>query len=411
MQDISNENAMSQDSALRTSFKTAVAGTVLFGSIVGLYVLGITLLERVGGGGLNSRTLSMIEYLPEIAAAPPERRLVMVFGSSMVQRGFDPLVFDAQMAAEGLPVTSYNYGLGNLNPRFQRILTRRIREAFERDERRLALALVEFNPFQTTVRRNESTRITDEQNIAILSTPAELWRRTLADPSSGARMFVIRYFRKGYSAELLTSLPQLIGAGVDPAIAASAEYQAAERRRAAATRRFQTSLAQDDYPPSAMPGWDPALRGGQANLALVSPETRAALAEAQAAQLHPLLMRLDLQERIDTADILGLGFDETLIAAFIEMVRDFQAIADTVEVVLLPRNAEYVVYTPDVQARLDALKRRIADETGAAVRDHQRLEGIETRHFADSTHLNSVGIDTYTRALAADYAGVLREAR
>lgn len=401
---------MNKHSPMRTNLKTAVAGLIVFGSLVLLYTEGIKGLERAGGGSLNARALTMIDYLPEITAQPADRKLVMFFGSSMVEAGFDPLAFDGVMAGEGLAVTSYNYGLGNLNPRFQELLTRRIREAFERDGRRLALALVEFNPFQTTIRRNQTTRMMDEQNIAILSSPGELWRETLEDPSVGTRMFVIRYLRKGYSAELLTTLPQLIAANTPSGFVESEEYRAAQERRNQANREFFARFAEDDYPEPALPGWDPATRGARLDLSLISAETRAALTPLQEASRHPLLMQQDLQRRIVSADILELRFDETLIAAFIEMVRNFQAIAETVEVVLLPRNTEYVIYTPEVRARLEAVKRRIAEETGVVIRDQQLHRLIDGSHFADSTHMNTGGTELYSRALAADYAEALRAA-
>ena len=401
---------MSTDSTHRTNLRIAVAGVVLFGAVVAAYGGLIAVLERAGGGSLNARALTMLDYLPEITSQPADRDLVMLFGSSMVQAGFDPLDFDAALAAEGITASTYNYGLGNLNPRFQELLTRRIREAFERDGRRLSLALIEFNPFQTTVVRNQSTRMMDDQNIAIFSNNRELWQHTLSDPSFGARLFVIRYFRKGYSAELLTSLPQLIsGGGPPPAIAATEEFAAAQRRRGEASRTLGQRVAADNYPPSALPGWDPALRGGRANITLFSGATLEALADYQEAARHPLLMQADLHSRVVSADILELGFDETLIVAFIEMVRNFQAVAESTEVLLLPRHAEYVVYSQEVQARLDTVKQRIAAETGARVRDYQLLPSIDGRHFSDSTHMNSIGTEIFTRRLAADYVEVLRQ--
>ena len=97
---------------------------------------------------IMGRVMESRRQLPIITEI--EEPVVMVFGSSMVQAGFSPRQFDKEMAERDRQVKSFNFGFGGLNPFFQDFLSRRIQEEFAANDKRLALAVIEFNPFQTT---------------------------------------------------------------------------------------------------------------------------------------------------------------------------------------------------------------------------------------------------------------------
>lgn len=411
--DLADSNLSSPDlpkskQALRVALLTLIAGTLLFGAVIGAYNLIIIGLKSIGAD-LNGRVVAFIDYLPEVTAEPADKQLVMFFGSSMVQAGFEPNVFDAAMQTKGIHSVSYNYGVGNLNPYFQEIVARRIREQFEASGRKIDLALIEFNPFQTTVVRKNAIRFTDEQNVAILSSPRELLQETLRSPTRGIRMLTIRYLRQGFSAELFSSLPlflaQTAGDGTEPTAAERDASQESQQLSAA----FNQQLAKERNDEPVLP-WNTATRGGRINKSQYSEETLLALRDYAASRRHPYIMQQDLQRRIDTADILELNFDEELIQAFITTVEHFQIVSDEVVVLLLPRNTDWVTYTPEAQAQLDAAGQRIQEETGVEVRDYQVIDEIGPEHFIDTTHLSSYdGIDIFTEFLADEFADKLAE--
>ena len=121
-----------------------------------------------------------------------EKGLVMFYGSSMTQAGFSPRQFDKAMAEKGANIKSFNFGFGGLNPYFQDILSRRIMEQFQQKDRHLELAILEFNPFQTTITRHERARSLEDSFLTMLASNQELKELTLADPTRGIRLYNIK---------------------------------------------------------------------------------------------------------------------------------------------------------------------------------------------------------------------------
>lgn len=391
---------LEQAGATKIRAKTLVAGMIVTALIIGLYLQFTTLIN------FNGRVLGMMDYLPTFISQNRDRQTLMIFGSSMVQAGFEPYQFDEQMTQRGLDVASINYGVGNLDPEFQKYLTRDVRRKYEAAGQKIDMTLLEFNPFQTTLTRGGFGNITRDQNEAILLTPADLWRITLEDPNRGIRLFTIRYFRNGVSAELLSSVF---------AFANDEDVSGQEAaRRAANTRRSQLRQAFQDTLPEGVnvfpPDYSDGLRGGRIDKRSLSEETLTALQDYVASFRDPALMASDQQRRILQGDILELGFDERLIRDFITMVNDLKAVSEKMEVLLLPRNTDWIVYRPEVQQKLDRLMQRISAETGVPVRDFQDHPDITPEMFLDTTHLSfGSGIDAYTKLLAETYAESFRQ--
>ncbi len=382
----------------KVRFKTFLGGLFMFIAVVGLYKL---LASNVP---INDRVLGMMNYMPSLIEERTESKKVMVFGTSMVQAGFEPTQFDEYFANRNLDITSYNYGVGNLNPEFQQYVIRHIRREMEAAGAKLDLALLEFNPFQTTKARDVIGAFTRDQNEAILLSIDDLWDITLDDPDRGTRLFNIRFLREGLSAELITSAILLDGGGAPP-------QSSPERTEALNARREKREELLATFPEGYSPfsdAWEPALRGGRVRKDELSEESLEALYAYAESFNHPALMEPDLQRRIRQGDILGLDFEERLVQAFINMVNDLNAVSDQMEVVLLPRNTDWVVYTPEVQAKLDNLMARVTEETGVPVRDMQDHPEMTPEMFVDTTHLSfASGIDTYTRVLAETYESML----
>jgi hypothetical protein len=120
-------------------------------------------------------------------------------------------------------------------------------------------------------------------------------------------------------------------------------------------------------------------------------------------------MKIDRLSRIETADIEELNFDPELVDAFITTVKNLQEIADHVEVVLLPKNTEWIKNPPAALARQEAVLQRIHRETGARIRNFQEIDAVTNQMFGDTTHLNRYqGAAAFTHYLAEEYADILR---
>lgn len=387
-------------SEIAVRLKIFIAGIVITSAVIGFY------LALTSFAPLNARVLGMMDYLPTFLQENQSRKKMLIFGSSMVQAGFEPYQFDEYFTAQDIDVASINYGVGNLDPEFQQYITRDARRKLEVAGQKLDLTLLEFNPFQTTVARGTFGDITRDQNEAILLTPSDLWEITLRDPERGLRLFNIRWFRNGISAELISSAFTI---AEDDFIPGNEEEIALARERRNETRRvFLASLPEgvDPFPVD----WSQELRGGRLDKRLLSTESLEALQIFMDSYRAPAFMAADQQRRIIQGDIQGLGFDERLILAFINKVNDLKAVSEYMEVILLPRNTDWINYTPEVQQKLDRLMERITRETGVPVRDFQDHPDITPEMFRDTTHLSfGSGIDAFTRLLAETYEDILAD--
>lgn len=383
---------------LKVRLRTFLGGLLVFVLVVGLFNF---LARQVS---MNDRVLGMIDYLPSLVEESADTRNVLFFGSSMVQAGFEPELFDRYFSDRELDVVSYNYGVGNLNPEFQQYVTRHIRDELETRDTKLDLTLLEFNPFQTTKRRYALGEMTRDQNQAILWPAVDVWRVALNDPDRGARLLAIRYLRYGLSAELITSA--ILLDSDEPKVEPSSVREDAQNKSSELRRAFLDTLPADHD--LFRGGWDTESRGSRLRKSELTEDSLQALDAFVRSYNHPALLAPDLENRIQTSDILGLDFDERLVRAFIAMVHDLSAVSKSIEVVLLPRNTQWVEYTPEVQAKLDAMMERISSETGVVVRDMQVSNRITPEMFVDTTHLSvTTGAETYTRFLAETYEATL----
>ena len=310
------------------------------------------------------------------------------------------------LAERGAETKSFNFGFGGLNPLFQEIYSRRIREAFEDNDRRLKLALIEFNPFQTTKTRRNRARSAEDSFTAILASPAELMQAVIDDPERGLRMLNIRYLRDGVSAEMITSF--------------FGEPFQARRMRSELPRDEQADArAQElgeelgkrfeaEYPDYKGENWRWEWQGGGTIPEERPADTLALFEEYYEVTVTDYSQDNDRLSRIHTADIVNLDFDPELVEAFIGIVENFKAISDHVEVVLLPKNTDWIQNPPEALDRMYAVMERIEQETGVKVRNYQEIEPVKNSYFSDTTHLNRYqGAVAFTQFLVDQYAGLI----
>ncbi|WP_223786723.1 hypothetical protein [Marinicella meishanensis] len=346
------------------------------------------------------RVLEAKDALPQVVKE--DKELVMVFGSSMVQAGFSPREFDQWAAERGYEnIKSFNYGFGGLNPFYQEVLTRRIKDVFDENNRRLKVAVIEFNPFQTTITRYNRNRILEDSYLTILGTNAELWDIMLADPTRGFRLFNIKYLRNSISAEMATSF--LGGSLREPRKRTELERDPERRERLDEVGDLLNQAFEEEYPDYVPSNWSYEWQGGGTIAAERKPETLAIFEEYYELIRDPARMDDARLNRIHTADIIDMHFSEELVVKFIDLVNQFKTFSDHVEVVMLPRNTKWITHSAAGAKRLRETVQRIEQATGVTIANHQDLPVIKPTMFSDATHLNRYqGAHNYTKYLV-DY--------
>lgn len=355
--------------------------------------------------GFLGRVLEAKNALPQIVAEPHD--LVMVFGSSMVEAGFSPREFDQRVKERGRDdIKSFNFGFGGLNPFYQEILTRRIKEAFDQADRQLKLSVIEFNPFQTTITRYHGNRMLEDSYITILGTNEELWDIMLADPTRGFRLFNIKYLRNSVSAEMATSF---FGRALqEPRKRTELERDPERQERLRELGPILNEAFEKEYPDFNGSDWYYPWQGGGTIASERSPETLAAFDEYYELILDPARLDDARLNRIHTADIIDMHFSEELVLKFIDIVNQFKTFSEQVEVVMLPRNTAWITHSEAGAKRLQAVIKRIEQATGVTIKNHQDLPVIKPSMFSDATHLNRYqGAAAYTRYLADEMAPLL----
>ena len=389
----------------RIYFKTLLV--ILLGMGISLALVRLfTYMNDASGETILSRVLEARAALPQIVEE--ENELVMFFGSSMVQAGFSARQFDREMAEQGIDVKSFNFGFGGLNPLFQDYLSRRIAEQFANNDRRLKLALIEFNPFQTTITRRTRAIPVEDSFISLLASPEEMLDITLDDPTTGIRMYNIRYLRDGISAEMITSFFGEPFQAPRPRTELEEDEVMAERRNELGeqlTQRFE-----EDYPDFDDADWSYGWQGAGTIPEERSEETRELFTQYYATLRTDYLMDNDRLSRIHTADIIDLNFSEVLIESFIQIVKNFQAVSDHVEVVLLPKNTQWIKNPPEALERMQEVIDRIHAETGVTIRNFQTIDAVTPDMFSDTTHLARYSGDVaFTHFLVEQYSGLLMQ--
>ncbi len=390
----------------RRIFAKILIAVLLVMGVAMLLARSFTAANGASGESLLSRVFQARAAIPAIAAE--DNDLVLVFGSSMVQAGFSPREFDRDLADMGIDVTSFNFGFGGLNPLFQDYLSRRIAEDFEREGRRLKLALIEFNPFQATRTRRERAVALEESYIATLASPSELFEILREDPERGSRMLTIRYLRDGISAEMITTF--FWGEPFQaPLIQTELEEEEGVAERLQEVLAEMNDRFEAEYPEYDGSDWYYPWRGGGTNKSERPQETLDLIEEYYRLTQTDYQMADDRLQRIQTADIEELHFDPELVEAFIRIVENFGRIADQVEIIMLPKNTDWIRNPPEALARQAEVVAHIERETGVPVRDFQQIDAVSNDMFSDTTHLNRYhGAVAFTRHLANFYADSLR---
>ncbi len=398
-------NQQTQDMTSQRRMYARILITLLVGMGFALFLIrALALAMDAKPENFMSRVFEARQHLPRVAEQAKDTPTVMFFGSSMVRAGFSPREFEVHMKERGDTVRAWNFGFGGLNPLYQDYLARRIRDQFTGIDARLSFALIEFNPFQTTTTRRNGARPIDESFINILATDSEIMDLLKQDVRRGIRLFNIRYLRDSVSAEMFTFF---VGEDLrnNRPPRTDVEQDETVQERFDEIGPLLDEKFEEEYPGFDDCDWCVDWQGGGTIASERSAETLIIFEEFYALQQNSHDMSNDLLGRIHSADIIDLNFDEELIEHFIALVKEFQSFSDEVQVVLLPKNTDWVVNSPEATARLRVVVERIERETGLRVDDHQLIDAVSNSMFSDTTHLNRYqGATQYTRYLVEQYA-------
>ena len=383
--------------------KVSVALILVFVAAMGAIRL-FTYANNASAEGIMGRVVEARQALPKIVKE--EKPLVMMFGSSMVGAGFSPRQFDREVRELGKDVKSFNFGFGGLNPYFQEILSRRIKEAFDAEGRKMKLVIIEFNPFQASQTRWNGAKPIVDSFMTMLASNEELIEIALDDPERGALLFNIKYIRNDVSAEMISSFFGRQMFSRNRAMRLEEPDELREKRRELG--RELNELFEKEYPDYVDTQWDYQWQGGGTIPEERSERTLQVFKEYYATFQHDTMKQNRRMSRNESSGIESLNFEPLLVESFINLVENFKTISDSVEVVMMPRDHKWIKYTPEVQARLDAAVTQIEKETGLKIHNHQLLESITSEMYRDVTHLTKYeGEVIYTNHLVKEFADKL----
>ncbi|MFY0565656.1 hypothetical protein ACN28E_17685 [Archangium lansingense] len=331
------------------------------------------------------RVRDFLQELPELAAKEDS---ALVFGSSIIQHGFSPEVFEAHL--RGPRVTTYNLGFPGVEPEVQRLLAHRVAESFQRSGRRARLTVVEFTPFQATLARGQSSRFHELAQVkkALLAKPSDLAETALRSPEEASHLAALQALGGNSPLAVTSLLEHQLFDGLAP------EDPDAERKALAARVR----AGRDRVEGRPVPEWDPVRRG---EVRLVFDETREDFLAWARMRSAPEVLKQDLEWRVETSDLLELRFDEGKVAAFAEALRALAGVSERTVLLLAPRNRAWVQLTPEGRARLNEVVARLSRDTGVPVVDLSEAPEFTPEDFIDVTHLNeSSGRPRLSRRLA-----------
>lgn len=335
------------------------------------------------------------------AMAGEGHRNVYVFGSSLMEFGFSPDLFDAELARHGLAVRSYNFAYGNADPGIHHLFARKFARTFAGHPGKVDLVIFEFTPFQATRRREQQTGQLDDAVRSMLYDRSDFLALARHDHDKAVSLLSTRYLRHGVPAEAVTNLLTTL---TRTALAPAAPVQdgVAEPLRDQAMALYRQLLR--EWPQASPPGgWYPQNRGG---LPPTASAQALALADRVMARLQvPARMQASRRQRLGCCDIEDLDISEHLLDEFIAAVAEAQKTGARVDVLLMPRNQDVIHLSASGRARLAQALARIRAATGARVVDFSERPYYGVQEFLDADHLTLFrGRARLTRQLADFYA-------
>lgn len=310
------------------------------------------------------------------------REVVYVMGSSLVHFGFSPDLFDAQLNAAGQPTVSYNFGFGNADPSIHVKFARKLARTFEDHPGKVDRIIYEFAPHGSTFQRAATSGQLDHATTAVLSSWNDLTAALTTDPEEGFALLNTRLFRSGVPAEAIThmlSMPIKV-AQMDDTVKNQPEPEPMDNLGWELFNQLR-----QDWPESIpLGGWSDQYRGGFPPTA--SERALTLSAEVMKRMQDPVRMERSRQQRISCCDMLELNIDPQMIRDVIQTLKYAQAVADDVDIVLMPLNQDIVTISDQGMRNFRDAMAQIVAETGVDVIDMYQTPYLGLEYFFDVDH-------------------------
>jgi hypothetical protein len=371
-----------------------------FAILVFLAALGITRLVvlhelAVPGNPFNDgRRRSAAHNMDEVLAEHADSNVVVVVGSSSIQRGFSPDAFDERLESHwNQPVSSFNYGFPALSSENQNYLC----QSLVASGTKISVAVIEVNFNVLSARTAQLAAEEPAREEVVLRTrslfqpPGSMLRQTFTDPELGMRLLSYRYLYDGLTP---AALSRRIG-------------------KRYFGRPDWWPWGPEEQPPMPFDAvveeaygelWVRELRGGVPyDLLLSTPSTRGAM-EFFKANIRPDF-EADRAYMVHEYDAIEYNaFDEGRVSALVRTLKMMRKHADITLGVVSPEDREVMKREPAALARMQALLQRLRQESGVPIVDFGGHTGFTYDDFADANHLGPIGVPKYSQLLADEVA-------
>ncbi|MDF1763510.1 MAG: hypothetical protein P1U57_08890 [Oleibacter sp.] len=365
--------------------------TILFGGsalLAGLLVV-IFAVSQLREAFPNPFSLQRIETsanaLDSALRLPPDSddTVVYVFGSSLIEFGFSPEIFDQRLSSKGIHTRSYNFGYGNADPIIHERFARRFEQIYKDTTGTVDLVIFEFSPFQATTTRAVQTGQLNHAAHAILGDWRDFIEVAKTDHEEAIALFNTRYIRNGVPAEAVTNLLATPLRNMQR-IQSEANDNDAEPMGDMGWDLYHMLMS--EWPQAHPPGgWYVENRGGLPPSA--SPKAMALAAEVMAKMQHPSRMEASRQQRLACCDMEDLNIDPAMLQHFIGAIKHAQKVAKRVDLLLMPRNQDIIHLSALGKANLKDALATIQHETGVNLVDLSIEPYFSVTDFFDADHL------------------------
>jgi hypothetical protein len=355
----------------------------------------------------TKRLHSIIAALPSIVETP---HAVVFLGSSPMEVGISPEVFDERIHASHPGLVSFNLGFAGVTPILLRTVTRRVQRAFASANRKAHVAILELNPVQATERASESERLEALVLLNMLEVleprdwPSFL-RRSPVLAGRVATYLALGGYPPAHTTRVLGGLIFGGGGGWWAAPETTPMDDSVKARIEKLGATIDDALARIYGGP--MPAWDPKHRG---EVRTVFPETIGAKRELASLTSAEREQRTAFDREIQVdLDIIDLEFDPRQIEDLLVAVREARQFSEHTFVVIPPRNPDWIEHSAEGKARLRAVIERIERDGEVRVIDFDTTPVLDGKVFADTTHLDEMtGRERYSKLLAERVSELLR---
>ncbi|CAN5673652.1 hypothetical protein BH10BDE1_BH10BDE1_16650 [soil metagenome] len=364
-------------------FSVIVVGYLAAGQVIYL----IHSNADVSTGWVNRRySLAMKQF------AKIHGHTVLFLGSSEVESGVKPNLFDQSLASDGLHATSYNFGFRNMSPRNLGDLIREMQFSRAADLK-VDAVYIRFAPSDLTVATQIATEAVDDEVAANIFSNSYL----LGDlTEANLKLLVIKHLQGGFtSVNLNESLRflalQAIGRLINQKFSSWNELDV-PRYKLWIERRY-----------NAAPEWNIARKGFHDRAAdLNKPDSENELRLIYEQQALPPNLKFNFAVQETRSGIRTLNLSPKLIAEFKDQLEALRQLTDNVVLFYVPDHPE-LPRTNEARMRVNALITELCKSSLVRCLRFDLERTFTAKGYYDTSHLKPGDVDKLTLHLAEDF--------